>query len=279
MRKIITLLLLSACLTAPAVSAMPEDDDYLADRGTGMHTSLFGSYVRDQELLFYAFWEYNKLSDFEYSPSELGYPDPNDYFGSGFETEYLIFFGYGFSDSFAMEFESALRAKAVLNKSPADPSALPAYIEESGLGDTEIQFRWRTRKETADSFERIWFLKTVFPLQDDNSLLGTSEWELEGGINLTKGYSWGTLMYKAAIGFNTGENQLELGEFAIEYVKRTSDRWLWVASIEGEQDEIQLIGEAQFSFGRNMVLKLNSGFGLTKKASDFAPEVGVMWSF
>lgn len=278
--RIVTLLSTLALLGAAAPFAeASEPADFLADRGPGIHTSLFGSYVEDQERLFYVFYEYNKLSDFEYSPSELGYPDPNDYFGEGFETEYLVFFAYGFSDSFAMEFESALKAKTVLNKDPADPSALPTRLEESGLGDTEIQFRWRTQQETADAYEHIWFFKTVFPLQEEDSLIGTSVWELEGGINLTKGYPWGTIMYKAGLAFTTEENKFEIGEFAVEYVKQVSDRWRLVGSVEGEEDEVQVIGEAQLRFGGNMTLKLNCGFGLTKKAPDLAPEVGVMWSF
>jgi hypothetical protein len=40
-----------------------------------------------------------------------------------------------------------------------------------------------------------------------------------------------------------------------------------------------VIGEVQWHLGPRAFLKLNSGFGLTEKAPDVAPEVGVLISF
>jgi hypothetical protein len=40
-----------------------------------------------------------------------------------------------------------------------------------------------------------------------------------------------------------------------------------------------LIGEAQLTLAPRMILKLNSGFGLTEKAADIAPEIGVLFTF
>jgi len=40
-----------------------------------------------------------------------------------------------------------------------------------------------------------------------------------------------------------------------------------------------VIGEAQWFFSRVAVLKLNCGFGVTEKAPDIAPEVGVLFRF
>src|SRR2546425_11800962 len=45
---------------------------YLADRGRGMATSQFGTYVRKGEWLVYAFHEYTRTSGFEYAPAQLG---------------------------------------------------------------------------------------------------------------------------------------------------------------------------------------------------------------
>jgi len=72
---------------------------------------------------------------------------------------------------------------------------------------------------------------------------------------------------------------VELGEYAVDYVKRLSQNWRVVASLEGEQDELSLIGEVQYAFAKNAVLKINCGFGLPKKAPDFAPEIGVLFRF
>jgi len=49
--------------------------------------------------------------------------------------------------------------------------------------------------------------------------------------------------------------------------------------VEGDQDEVEQITEAQWFLRPNIYLKLNNSFGLTSKATDWAPEVGVMVSF
>ena len=72
---------------------------------------------------------------------------------------------------------------------------------------------------------------------------------------------------------------MELGEYALEYLKRVNDKWRFVATLEGEDDEIALIGEGQLTLRPGTILKLNSGFGLTEKAVDIAPEIGVLWRF
>ena len=70
---------------------------------------------------------------------------------------------------------------------------------------------------------------------------------------------------------------LELGEYAVEYLKRVSRSWRLYAGLEGTQDELELILEAQWHLGANVYVKLNSAFGLTSKATDWAPEVGIMF--
>lgn len=50
--------------------------------------------------------------------------------------------------------------------------------------------------------------------------------------------------------------------------------------VEGEQaDEVSAIVEAQARLGRHVLLKLNCGFGLTTKAPDVVPEIGLLFSF
>ncbi len=53
-------------------------------------------------------------------------------------------------------------------------------------------------------------------------------------------------------------------------------RW---PTLEGEDDELVLIGEVLLHNNSSMFVKINSGFGLTEKAPDFAPEVSVMFVF
>ena len=77
----------------------------------------------------------------------------------------------------------------------------------------------------------------------------------------------------------SAESKVEAGEYAIEYLKRLSPAWRVYAGIEGEQDEIELITEAQWHITDSIFVKLNNAVGLTSKAEDWAPEVGIMFSF
>ena len=66
---------------------------------------------------------------------------------------------------------------------------------------------------------------------------------------------------------------------AVEYLRRLSPTWRVYGGVEGTQDEVELITEAQWHLSPAMFLKLNSSFGLTSKATDWAPEVGIMFAF
>jgi len=274
------------CVLGAAVLGVPSargdsagPPPYLEDRGEGIPTSLFGTYVGDGEFLVYSFYEYNTNSDAEYKPSELGFTGEQDFFGKSTDHEALIFLGYGFTDRLAFEFEAALWASAELQKAPNDASGVPDRIKESGLGDVESQLRWLWTKETQTRPMLYSFWEVVFPLQEDDLILGTQDWETALGFGAVRGFQWGTLNGRVSIKYDAEDGQVELGEFAFEYLNRTSPKWRWVATLEGEDDEVSLIGEAQLTISRRAVLKLNCGFGVTKKAEDFAPEVGVIFSF
>ena len=70
-----------------------------------------------------------------------------------------------------------------------------------------------------------------------------------------------------------------VGETSIEYLKRINPKWRVFLAVEGAQDEWEGITELQWHFRPDMFLKLNNAFGLTSKAEDWAPEVGIMMSF
>ena len=280
-------LLLPAILTGGPAPARAADTAalpfYLADRGDGIHVSLLGSYVREQELLFYPFYEYTHFSNFEYKPSELGFTPgiegDRDFFGKAYTHEFLLFFAYGFGKSLAVEFESAVYSTVTFHKASNDTSTVPNRIHESGVGDTEFQIRWRWLTETAARPEALFFLKTVFPLQHNKKLLGTQDWEFAPGIMLTKGFPFGTLSFSGELFYSTGEHKLEFGAYEFEYVKRLSPAWRVALAYENDQGEASLIGEVQYTLSKHAVLKVNSGFGLTKKAATAAPEIGVLFSF
>src|SRR5262249_50020390 len=103
---VLALLVFAPAVTAgaadqPAPSSpppAPPQPPYLYDRGTGIATSQFGTYVRSKEWLVYVFYEYTRTSQFEYKPSELGFSGGEDFLGELREHEKLLYLAHGISD-------------------------------------------------------------------------------------------------------------------------------------------------------------------------------------
>ena len=269
--------LLLLVLSLP-VGATAQALDRARDRGPGIPTSMFGTYIEPGQLLFYPFLEYYRDANAEYSPEELGYGLDQDFRGEYVATEGLLFLAYGFSDRLAVEFEAAV-ITARQDKAPEDPTVMPARIEESGLGDVEGQIRYRWSEETPSRPELFSYFETVFPLQKDRKLIGTPGWEFKLGTGVVRGYAFGTLTFRLAVEYDGAESKVEAGEYAIEYLRRLSPRARLFLGVEGSEDEVEAIPELQIFLTDDVFLKLNSAFGITSKASDWAPEVGVMFSF
>jgi hypothetical protein len=256
---------------APPASAQ-QGPERSRDRGEGVPLSMFGTYLEAGQFVFYPFFEYYRDNDFEYKPEELGYTDATDYRGRYRAREGLIFLAYGLSENVVVEFEAAMIA-ASLETAPQDNSGLPARLEQSGLGDVEGQIRWRLKKETASHPELFTYFEYVLPIQRKKLLIGTPDLELKLGLGVVRGFSWGTMTARAAVEQSAGV--FSPGEFAVEYLKRVSNRLRVFAAIEGVQDEVSLITEAQVFLTPKIVLKMNTGIGLTSKAADWTPEIGV----
>lgn len=273
------------CALAPALSSAQAGDvearsgdlpGYLRDRGPGIPTSMFGTYIEPGEFLFYPFFEHYRDDNAEYKPSELGYKGDEDFRGRYRASEGLIFLGYGVSDRVAVELEAAV-IEAELEKSPADHSGVPSEIEESGLGDVEGQLRCRWAAENERRPEVFNYFEYVLPLQKDRVLIGTQGWEFKLGTGVVKGFRWGTMTWRVAGEYSVEGSKLGLGEYAVEYLRRLSPTWRVYGGVEGNQDEVELITEAQMHLGGGMFIKLNNSFGLTSKATDWAPEVGLVF--
>ena len=275
----LSLFIISVFLLVPA-SAQTEDlPVYLQDRGTGIPTSMFGTYIRKHELLIYPFFEYYLDDDLEYKPEELGYGLDEDFRGKYRATEVLIFLGYGVTDWLAVEFEAALHIDASLEKAPEDVSGTPAKIEEDGTGDVEGQLRARLMRETETRPELFTYFEAVSPQQEDKVLIGTPDWEFKLGFGVIRGYSWGTMTLRLAGEYSVEEDKGELGEYAVEYLNRLSPNWRIYLGVEGNQDELELIPEAQWHIKTDrIIVKLNSAVGVTSKATDWAPEVGIVFA-
>ena len=263
-------------LRVPADSSLEQIPAYLSDRGTGMSTSMFGTFVRQGELIVYPFFEFDHSNNYSYNPNDEGYGNNEDYQGRYTSTEGLIFLGYGISDALSVEVEAALQS-ATLNKALEDNSPMPAKISESGLGDVETQLRWSWAKETETTPEFYANWETVFPLQKNRMLLGTHEWEVNLGAGAIKGFSWGTIAGRAAVELG-GFDSFDFGEWAVEYIKRFSDTWRIYAGIEGSGEEVSVLGEVQLHLSPHLFIKLNNGIGLTSEAIPWAPEIGVVFS-
>jgi hypothetical protein len=267
-----------AALSPATAVAQEELPVYLRDRGTGVPSSMFGTYIRRGELVVYPFYEYYHDSNLEYEPADFGYELTQELRAEYQAHEGLLFLGLGLTDWLILEVEAAV-IDARLTKAENDTSAMPDELHESGLGDVESQLRWRWFQENEGRPELFSYFETTFPLQKNKVLIGTQDWEFKLGVGAIKGFSWGTLTLRTAVAYDGAENKTEFGEYALEYLKRVSRQLRVVALIEGEEDEVELITEAQIHVSPRVFFKLNTGIGLTSKATDFAPEVGVMFWF
>ncbi len=200
--------------SAPQAAPLPA---YLTDRGTGLPTSMFGTYIRRGELVVYPFYEYYGDRNFEYKPSEFGVPGDVDFRGRYRANEGILLVAYGLRDNLAFEMEAAV-ISASFDKSPADASALPARLTESGLGDVEAQLRWRWRKETESRPELFSYTEVVFPHAKAKDLIGTPGWEVKVGTGVIRGFRWGTLTVRGAVEFSqASSSHVDVGEYAVEY--------------------------------------------------------------
>jgi hypothetical protein len=271
------LVLMTVASGLPAEEPPPA---FLGDRGGGVATSIFGTYVRKGELLVYPFYEYVRSSEDEYHGAELGFVGEIDYLGESREHEAVLFLAYGLTENLAVELEGELFVSKTLERAPDDTTTgMPERLEESGLGEIEAQVRWRFSEETETRPELFSNFEVKFPTTSDNVLIGARDWAVAVGFGADKGFRWGTLTSRLSVGYEGEEEEFALGEYAIEYLKRLSQSWVAYSAIEGEDDELSLLLGAQWQLGPHLYWKMSTGVGLTPKADDFAPEVGLLLSF
>lgn len=276
--KLLAVMTLLALL--PASRSGAEDlPSYLRDRGTGIRTSMFGTYIERGQLLIYPFYEYYYDSNLQYSPSEFGVTGNQDFEGRYEAHEGILFLGYGFTDRFMIEMELAY-ISATFDKDPLDGTGTPARVEESGRGDFEGQLRYRILFETEKRPELFTYFEAVSPHDKQKYLIGTEDWELKLGAGLTRGYGFGTMTVRAAGEYVTASSTpWDFGEWAVEYLRRINPDWRVYAGIEGQGvDEASFIGEIQRRLGPIATLKAGTGISLTPNGTDFAPEIGVLFA-
>jgi len=259
-------------------SALPK---YLRDRGTGVPASIFGTYIRRGELLVYPFLAYTRDHNREYNPTEFGFPVNQDFKGKFRSTAEQLFIGYGVTDWLAIEFEAA-HTKATLDKSSSDPSGVPTRIEESGFNDFEGQIRVRLMQEGAHRPEVFGWVEMVAKSQSKKLLINEPVWDLKPGLGVGRGFGFGTVTVKIAAEYNREEGHPILGEVTIEYLKRLSPSFQLFLAIEGGEggapDEFDLVSGLQVRITDRLFFKFDNAIGLSPKAPDWAPQVGLMLS-
>lgn len=251
------------------------------DRGLGVPTSRFGMYVARGELLVNPFFAYTTDHNLEYQPAQLGYGLVQDYRGRFRSSEGLLFVAYGLTDWLAVEIEAS-RITATLDKSASDTSATPSRIEESGLGDIEGQLRMRLLRESGRRPEMFGFLEVTIPSQKRKVLIGNPDWDVRPGIGVVRAFPWGTMTTRVTVEYNRDDRLWDLGEFSIEYLKRLASSWRLNLAFEGGEtgamDEWTLVAGVQWRLRDSFFLKLDNAVGLMSKSTDWAPELGVVWS-
>ena len=267
--------LLALICTAAAAAAQDRGP------GVGVPTSRFGMYVARGELLVNPFFAYSTDHNREYQPAKLGYGLLQDYRGRFRSSEGLLFVAYGVTDWLAVEFEAS-RIRATLDKSPNDTSATPSRIEESGLGDVEGQLRMRLVREGRGRPEMFGFLEVTIPSQTGKVLIGNPDWDVRPGIGVVRAFPWGTMTTRVTVEYNHDDRLWDLGEFSIEYLRPLSPSWRLNLAFEGGEtgamDEWDLVAGVRWRVRDSFFLKLDNAIGLMSKSTDWAPELGIVWS-
>jgi hypothetical protein len=272
---------IACALPGPAAAREISVPGFLSDRGAGVPASTFGTYIERGQLFVFPFFEYSRDRDREYNPAKLGFGLDREFRGRYRSSAGQLFVGYGLTDRLALEIEGAYLG-AELRKSVADPSTLPVRIRQSGLTDLEGQLRLRLMKESERRPEIFAFAEITVPSQKKERLIGDEDWDLKPGIGVVKGYRWGTVTLRSSLEYTREDRSLNIGETAVEYLKRLSPALRLHLAIEGGEggapDEWDFVPGLQWRVTDLVFLKFNNALGLSSKATDWAPALGVLFA-
>lgn len=274
------LLVLTAAILLPGTGRAQQVPEarYLRDRGPGVATSLAGVYIQKGELILHPFVEYARDHNREYQPRDFGVGPDVDFRGRSRHYAGQIFIGYGITDWLAVEVEGAY-LRETLDKSSRDTFPTPRRIDESGVSDIEAQIRLLPLRETAHRPELFAFLEFTARTQASKLLIGEPDWDLKPGVGFTRGFAWGTLTVRASGEYNRAGKNLDFGEVGVGYLKQLAPSWRVFLGVEGGEggamDEWEFLPGVQWRPTPALLIRLESSFGLSSKAPDWSPQVGL----
>lgn len=273
---------IAAALTVLGAAPLAAQQDSLLppfrDRGHGVRTSEFQTYIERGQFFGLPSASYIKDHDFEYNPLDWGYGQQTDLRGTFHGSSAQLLLAYGATEWLAFEVEGSY-LDAQFERSAQDTTATPQQIKESGLGDFAVQARMRFVREK-NSRPEIWGSLEFIPAANkDKVLIGDKQSDLKGEIGFTKGYRFGTMTFRTTLEYNHGDHHGDLGETSIEYLRRLSTNWRLMVAVEGGEggapDEFVLVTSFQARVARRAVLNFGNSFGLMSKSTDLEPYVGV----
>jgi hypothetical protein len=274
------MIVLSVLVSATLVAQQPPLPANLRDRGAGVRTSEFQTYIERGQLLILPSAAYTKDHNREYSPLDWGYGSQESLRASYRSSEAQVFLAYGITDWLAVELQGS-DLSARFERSASDTSATPARIRESGIGDFAGQVRVRFAQERGRRPE-IWGSVEVIPRNMKRKvLIGDKLTDVKGEIGFTRGYRFGTMTFKTTVEYNHGDHHWDLGESSLEYLRRLSADFRLLLAIEGGEtgapDEWVFVTAGQWRIANRFFLKFANGFGLMSKSTDWEPQVGILW--
>jgi hypothetical protein len=279
--RVISVLVLVTGLAGLQRAVAAQANDRSRDRGAGVLTSMFATYVERGQVLVFPFFAYSRDHNLEYGAGKLGFPLNQDFRGRFHSSEEQLFIAYGLTNRLALEFEAGF-VRATLDRSPSDTGGGPQRLVQSGFADVEAQLRFRLKTESNQWPEVFSYLEVTAPTQKARPLIGDQQWDFRPGIGLIRGFSWGTLVSRVTVEYNHDDKLWDLGEFSVEYLKRLSPAWRINLAIEGGEtgapDEWNLISGVQWRASKGLTLRFDNGLGLSSKATDWAPQIGLMLS-
>ena len=176
----------------------------------------------------------------------------------------------------ALEFEAVLYTTADFRKAADDSSGVPPRIEESGSGAIESQFRYRWAKETASRPESSVSSRWPIRFRSESCSSASATGRVSWGSVPSRASPRGTL-FPVGTPSPARTGNLESGANIALRIPQASvgERWRVVLALEGNGEDLcPLITEGQLFITPRVYIKLNSGFGLSSKVPDYAPEIG-----